>query len=149
MNLLSHFVHLFDFCEYVGEWVFCAPPPPILNDVRTSLPNSDVYHIWTWMCCFYCHLSPAFSQWDSCFVWDDLAALIGQLEMFGRRMGNGWCLAGCVRVTGTWCDWSMPYYCQTSWFMSVTCVYLLLTPPCVIYYVHLWLELHLYNCKMP
>lgn len=60
---IKHFVHLlFDFiflcvCTLANEWsvLFVIPFCFILNDARTSLPNSDVYHIWAWICCFDCH----------------------------------------------------------------------------------------------
>lgn len=28
---------------------------PVMNEARTSLPYSSVYHIWAWICCFYPH----------------------------------------------------------------------------------------------
>lgn len=151
MNLLSHyciehFVHLlFDFRVFLGErvegcwYLFLS----ILNDARTSLPNSDVYHIWAWICCFYRHhLLLCFHAGAHAFLlfWK-MAALIGRLEI----LSVGW---GACEVWQGVCEWwgvedvneACRFLAKPSQLTLVTRISLLLIPPFVIYFVHLWLD---------
>ncbi len=110
MNLFRHIIVsntlyiccLILVCVLVNEWKVLGfgPngydtffPPPILNDARTSLPNSDVYHIWAWLCCFHCHRYLLFLHGGTCaFFLEDLAALTGQSEILdvGWEAGEVW-----------------------------------------------------------
>ena len=77
-----------------------------VSDARTSLPDSDVSHIWT------CSPSSPSSSPSSllCFFWR-----IRQLSL------DSW---KCLQV----CEWvKLPCWCQTTCFLSVSCIYLLLS----------------------
>lgn len=145
---IKHFVHLsFDsrVCLLANEWkvveTFFFPYWTMLGQVFLIL-----------MCIIFEHGSAASivttrscaSRWDSCFsffILEDLAALIGRLETLSVGRGAG-------EVWQSVCEWlevddvneACRFIAKPSQLTLVTCISLLLLPPCAICFVHLRLD---------
>lgn len=126
-SCIKHFVHwmvwVVNVCWVKGVgflfwWLWFIFSSLVLNEARTSLPYSSVYHIWAWICCFLPFIT------FFCAFMLQLQAVVFCWKIW-QLLLDGWIWFGWTWAEGK-CDEACHMIAKPSLFMSVSCIHLLL-----------------------